>query len=57
MKASALPHYDYYTARRKATRYPGCTNRRFSLDKLLDTLLAGAITLAVVAILLALLIL
>lgn len=57
MKATALPHYDYYAARRKATRYPGCTVRRFSAEKLVDTLLAAAITLAVVVILLALLIL
>lgn len=57
MKANALPRYDYYAARRKATRYPGCTARRFCTEKLVDTLLAAAITLAVVVILLALLIL
>ena len=57
MKATALPRYDYYAVRRKATRYPGCTTRRFSAEKLVDTLLAAAITLGVVVIMLALLIL
>ena len=57
MKATAIPRYDYYAARRKASRYPGCTARRFSAEKLVDTLLSAAITLAVVVILLALLIL
>ena len=57
MKATALPRYDYYAARRKATRYPGCTARRFTAEKLVDTLLAAAITLAVVVILLAIMIL
>lgn len=57
MKATALPRYDYYAVRRKATRYPGCTARRFSAEKLVDTLLAAAITLGVVVIMLALLIL
>lgn len=57
MKATALPRYNYYAARRKAARYPGCATRRFSAEKLVDALLAAAITLAVVVILLALLIL
>ena len=57
MKATVLPRYDYYAARRKATRYPGCTARRFTAEKLLDTLLAAANTLAVVVILLFLLVL
>ena len=57
MKATAITRYDYYAARRKSARYPGCTARRFSAEKLIDTLLAFAITLGVVVILLALLIL
>jgi len=57
MKATALTRYNYYAARRKASRYPGCSAHRFSAEKLVDTLLAAAITLGVVVILLALLIL
>ena len=55
MKATAIPRYNYYAARRTRARYPGCTAHRFSAEKLVDTLLAAAITLAVVVILLALL--
>ena len=55
MKATAIPRYNYYTARRKGCRYPGCSARRFSAEKLVDTLLCAAITLAAVVILLALL--
>ena len=43
--------------RRKGARYPGCTTHRFCAEKLVDTLLAAAITLGAVVILLALLIL
>ena len=57
MKATAIPRYNYYAARRRGSRYPGCTTRRFSSEKLVDTLLAAAITLAIVVILLALLVL
>lgn len=57
MKATAITRYDYYASRRKNIRYPGCTARRFSAEKLVDILLAAAITLGVVVILLALLIL
>lgn len=57
MKATAIPRYNYYTARRKGCRYPGCSARRFSAEKLVDTLLCAAITLAAVVILLALLVL
>ena len=57
MKATAIPRYNYYAARRKGNRYPGCTTRRFSAEKLVDGLLCAAITLAAVVILLALLVL
>ncbi len=57
MKASALPRYNFYAQRSKAPRYPGCDGIRFSLHKLVDTLLAAAITLAVLLILAALLVL
>ncbi len=57
MKATAIPRYNYYAARRKGSRYPGCTTRRFSAEKLVDTLLAAAITVAAVVIFLALLVL
>ena len=57
MKATAIPRYNYYAARRKGSRYPGCTTRRFSAEKLVDVLLCAAITLAAVVILLALLVL
>ena len=57
MKATAITRYNYYASHRKSARYPGCTARRFSTEKLVDTLLAAAITLGVVVIMLALLIL
>ena len=57
MKATAIPRYNYYTARRKGCRYPGCSTRRFSAEKLVDTLLAAAITVSAVVIFLALLVL
>ena len=55
MKATAIVRYNYYTPRRKSARYPGCNTRRFSAERLVDTLLAAAITVALVLILVALL--
>lgn len=52
MKTTAAPNYHLYTTRHKADRYPGCTRKRFTLEKLVDTLLAAAITVAAVVILL-----
>jgi hypothetical protein len=57
MKATTVTRYNYYAPRRKGARYPGCTTHRFCAEKLVDTLLAAAITLGAVVILLALLIL
>ena len=57
MKASAVSSYNYYAAHRKGSRYPNCPIRRFTMEKLLDILLAATITLAVVVILLFLLML
>ena len=57
MKATTVTRYNYYAPRRKSARYPGCTTHRFCAEKLVDTLLAAAITLGGVVILLALLIL
>lgn len=56
MKANCIR--DYYACRRGCTyRYPNSADRRYFLERLLDTVLAAAITVAVVAILLFLLIL
>lgn len=52
MKATAAVNYHFYTARHKADRFPGCTRKRFSWNKVLDILLAAAITVAAVVILL-----
>jgi len=58
MKATTAPRYNYYACRRTApSRYPNAASRRYFWDKLLDTVLAAAITLAVVVILLFLLVL
>lgn len=56
MKATCIHSYNY-ACRRPARRYPNSASRRYYLEKLLDTVLAAAITVAVVAILLFLLIL
>lgn len=56
MKATAIRSYDYYAFRRSRQRYPNGRERRPFLEKLVDSLLAAAITLAVVVILLVLLI-
>ena len=55
MKATAIVRYNYYANHRKSARYPGCSARRLTAEKLVDTLLAAAITVAIVVILLALL--
>lgn len=56
MKATAMRSYNPYAARRRApSRYPNAAEHRFSLEKLVDFLLAAAITLAMVTILLFLL--
>ena len=52
MKTTAVRSSPYYTCRRSLDRYPNCASRRQILEKLLDTALAAAITVAVVAILL-----
>ena len=58
MKATYMQPCNYYTCRRgTARRYPNSASRRYFLEKLLDTALAAAITVAVVAILLFLFIL
>ncbi len=56
MKATAIRSYNPYAARRRTpSRYPNAAEHRFSLEKLADFLLAGAITFAMVTILLFLL--
>jgi len=58
MKATYMPPCSYYASRRGTPRrYPNSASRRYFLEKLLDTVLAAAITVAVVAILLFLFIL
>lgn len=52
MKTNAIRSYCYCARRRPASRYPNSASRRYILDKLLDTALATAITVAVIAILL-----
>ena len=52
MKTTAIRSYNYYASHRSANRYPNCASRRHIMEKLLDTVLAAAITVAVVAILL-----
>lgn len=56
MKATAMRSYNYYATRRQTpSRYPNAATRRFTVQKLVDILLAAVITVAVVAILLFLL--
>ncbi len=56
MKATAMRSYNYYANRHPApSRYPNAVRRRFSVQKLVDLLLAAVITVAVVAILMFLL--
>lgn len=56
MKATAIRSYNYYASRnRTPNRYPNAASNRFSAQKLVDFLLAAAITVSVVAILLFLL--
>ena len=56
MKATCIRNY--YACRQGGTyRYPNSADRRYHLNRFLDTVLAAAITVAVVAILLFLLIL
>ena len=58
MKVTYMQPCNYYTCRRSTPcRYPNSAGRRYFLEKLLDTALAAAITVAVVAILLFLFIL
>lgn len=58
MKATYMHPCNYYACHRgTARRYPNSAGRRYFLEKLLDTVLAAAITVAVVAILLFLFIL
>lgn len=52
MKATTIRSYCYCAHRRPVSRYPNCASRRYVLEKLLDTALAAAITVAVIAILL-----
>lgn len=52
MKTTAIRSYNYYACRRNPARYPNCASKRYVMEKFLDTLLAAAITVAVVAILL-----
>lgn len=56
MKATCIRNY-YACRRGFSYRYPNSADRRYFLEKLLDTVLAAAITVAVVAILLFLFIL
>ncbi len=56
MKVTAMRSYNAYAARRRTpSRYPNAAEHRFSLEKLVDFLLAAAITVAMVTILLFLL--
>lgn len=56
MKATAMRSYNYYATRnRTPSRYPNAAGNRFCVQKLVDLLLAAAITVAVVTILLFLL--
>ena len=57
MKATTARSYPYCAYRRASCRYPNAASRRYFLERLLDTVLAAAITLAVVVILLFLLVL
>lgn len=58
MKATYMQPYNYCACRRSTPRrYPNSADRRYFWEKLLDTVLAAAITVAVVAILLFLFIL
>lgn len=57
MKVTYMQPCNYYTRRRTPCRYPNSASHRYFLEKLLDTALAAAITVAVVAILLFLFIL
>lgn len=56
MKTTAIRSYNFCVGRR-THRYPNCASRQHILEKLLDTVLTAAITVAVVAILLFLLVL
>lgn len=58
MKANTVSRYNYYACRRPTySRVPNAAGRRYFWERLLDTVLAAAITLAGVVILLFLLIL
>ena len=58
MKTTYLSNRSYYACRcNTGSRYPNSATRKYFLGKLLDTALAAAITVAVVAILLFVLIL
>ncbi len=58
MKATNVKQYSYYTAHRGTpSRYPNCSKILDLRGKIIDGLLAGAITVAVVAILFFMLIL
>lgn len=58
MKTNTMNRYSYYACHRGTPdRYPNCASMRDIRNKIVDTLLAAAITVAVVAVVLFLLVL
>lgn len=55
MKAHTVTAAEYYAAKAPgANRYPNSANRRYYLEKIVDSVLAAAITLAVVVVIMVL---